>query len=1316
MVLAYGRGPYIPANSSFTLQAMGNCRRDIAEMAAQEDDEIPLESSSEESPSSCDVSIADSDDKGLIGPLISTGNEHVPPAASVFSIHEIHNMSKKRKPVDVSDTITSVARSKKVKAPDGKGHHRLPSTTATARLSPRLSDKSLLPAEIWHHVFSFTPPRTLGSLLQVNKLFNHYLDPSSRYQCAFPLYFSRRSTPPLSPNAIWQLSRRRFWPRMPAPLQQRTELDMWRLCYGRGCHLCSKIESTIPISPGGRPDVQVIWAFAFRSCVSCLIEKTVKEIDLLLSSSMPSLLISALPFALLTSEMHVVSPDSLKRGLFKTGLQVTKIYRSEDVEKLKMEFFSVKSMGGATAEEWLKGLEIRGKELLSDSMRWEKWASAGGLAQMQTRVSPHSVQGGRFLASVDVLSLDPLSSQSSLSSAAGWRATATPITTVPPSRQDSTLTCKPNDFAGRISSSLRHGAQFSAQASAPRARTREEALGLKAARRAEIERRAMTLNPPLTANILAHIPSFQAAIQIISPLDDSAWYLLKPRLLAQRADAEQREHEISVPSRTAPERSEKHRHAEESGKATKQLIDKTWDDVQAPLRARISAYADEIIQDSWDDGRKVDTENSPLFAAEVLLHVRGRFYAEIANQSAAVQASGQELVEDPPDGPFTQKLTLENLKWLFDSKIKPHTEPYRKEIFFCNDCAANFKAFGLEGVIQHYAAKHTNVLSLGSVVVHWRSEWPETPPFAPDPRLVRSRAAPSYGVSQSQNNVGSHHHGQSAHSYISNPTSFQSSSYFTIPPFDCHPSENGPTVQYPAQTNPYDPEHHEYGPPHPHLPLNRNYNPHRATLMGQSSMSSVLCNEPPAYSVETDVYGHGSSQSNSQFDFQYSHSSSFNSKYYTQLKYLGQTSRELWAATAGLKELPGNIRVCVVIHHATQRFRSRFSEDPPLAMFNDGLSNNKEMRPVRNVNGLLCKACYLGLGDGMVIEHDRRTHSLPQLVNHFQRSHIHQPQAMGLQTLDWTMHMVHTPSLSAVLPNLQYLANMDGQKMSLISNTFPPGSYAQGASNIGLQGAWAEASAAFYTSQQSADSTPTFQSISQYAPLSLQSRAEHGPTSTGAQYQTRAITPEQRLDLSQLNTIGAPHTRSHHNFKHRNSGLVSPESRHGFHGTKLRKLREIPPRDKTATGQISKSREGCRVASSATAKARETVEEDPTADEERRGEEEIRPMRVTERKKIAALTSEYPRSVRAVESDSPRPPLEAGKMADSHIRITPYFESPTYSTLVQSRPSVRGNAEDDLMAGLESQLDRQQVPENLGHERPFLGHHIDSREHMYRIR
>ena len=144
------------------------------------------------------------------------------------------------------------------------------------------SDKSLVCPEIWHRVFTFCPPKTLGRLLTVNKLFNLYLDPASPVNRDMPA--SVKPERVLKPNAIWQASRRLFWPQMPTPLRSKTELEMWRLACSHRCQHCGKLDERSAAarppdsrSPGpGRDGVAAIWAFGARFCGSCLLENTLE--------------------------------------------------------------------------------------------------------------------------------------------------------------------------------------------------------------------------------------------------------------------------------------------------------------------------------------------------------------------------------------------------------------------------------------------------------------------------------------------------------------------------------------------------------------------------------------------------------------------------------------------------------------------------------------------------------------------------------------------------------------------------------------------------------------------------------------------------------------------------------------------------------------------------------------------------------------------------------------------------------------------------------------------------------------------------------
>lgn len=145
-----------------------------------------------------------------------------------------------------------------------------------------LNDPSKLPAEIWQYIFTFCPPRTLGRLLLVNRLFNVYLDPSSTIQCEQPPPLHKTAVLISKPNSIWQSSRRRFWPSMASPLQDKTELYMWQLSCSSSCQHCGSSMSqqddcSDPWQSGpGKDGIAVVWPFATRACGLCLLSKSTK--------------------------------------------------------------------------------------------------------------------------------------------------------------------------------------------------------------------------------------------------------------------------------------------------------------------------------------------------------------------------------------------------------------------------------------------------------------------------------------------------------------------------------------------------------------------------------------------------------------------------------------------------------------------------------------------------------------------------------------------------------------------------------------------------------------------------------------------------------------------------------------------------------------------------------------------------------------------------------------------------------------------------------------------------------------------------------
>ena len=211
----------------------------------------------------------------LADAAVSTTSQPVPSSQPVGSA------SKKRKSLEDtsqpeirSNTLDSVKRLRlEQSVQDSQGDQG----------SGSVIDWSALPAEIWHHIFTFCPPRILGRLLCVNRLFNVYLDSASKIRCDQPKSPSSGALSPLQSTAIWQASRRRFWPSMPSPLQDKTELDMWQLSVSTTCQHCLKQGTVHPKdSPDpwqfgpGKDGVAIIWSFATRSCGTCLLTKAIK--------------------------------------------------------------------------------------------------------------------------------------------------------------------------------------------------------------------------------------------------------------------------------------------------------------------------------------------------------------------------------------------------------------------------------------------------------------------------------------------------------------------------------------------------------------------------------------------------------------------------------------------------------------------------------------------------------------------------------------------------------------------------------------------------------------------------------------------------------------------------------------------------------------------------------------------------------------------------------------------------------------------------------------------------------------------------------
>ena len=619
-------------------------------------------------------------------------------------------------------------------------------------------------------------------------------------------------------------------------------------------------------------------------------------------------------------------------------------------------------------------------------------------------------------------------------------------------------------------------------------------------RKAEIERRCQDLEPPLPSSVLNHMESFQAAIQISQPLTDHAWEVLKPRLLAQRPYAERKEKEKIQQDELLQEEYRQRRQQETQLKETKEALDREWDTVQAPVRNRIGALADEVIADKWSNGDSVSKDTSPKFAADVLLYVRERFYADIVKEDEEARVAGQSVRADQPNEPPTRKLILENMKWLFDTKIKPLTENFQKELFLCNGCEGNFKFYGFEGVIQHYAAKHTTSLSMGSVVVHWRAEWPEHPPFNPNPTAAKAAyykiPTPVSGPVQGPANIDPqqqqfygygrgldnnpvslpaqpvYHNVQTpAEVYSAASTAPQQSAPYPYPTHQVYAYSTASTGNVPVPSPDPGPGICYPGPPQPmYSTSNQGYNYHPQAQYSQPTQGYASHYARPQYPpyTQSQEFSMPSAPMHDPSNQYYGTSAiaqqpgSYAPRpitlhpsglapdvYQTQLDELAKHAREVWFGTSGIKDIPQSVRIFVVIHHASSRFATSFSSEPTLAMFIDGLDNHPKMRPVRSLNGLACKTCvHASSGDGqqVFLQHpvaDRKLYTLPHLLNHFRTAHAEanfgnsEHVAAGpTNRPDWKRDMIELPELP-LIADLVHAQGVDDTKLGLIASVFP---------------------------------------------------------------------------------------------------------------------------------------------------------------------------------------------------------------------------------------------------------------------------------------
>ncbi|KAF2270419.1 hypothetical protein CC78DRAFT_573700 [Lojkania enalia] len=927
-----------------------------------------------------------------------------------------------------------------------------------------------LPPAIWQHIFLSCPLTTLGRLLQVNRSFHSYLAhvrtvPSTKPESGFLRL--------LKSESIWAAARNAVPKKPPKPLPGFSELQMWQLVWSKKCQFCEKQSSFIPGEKvwqqgPGASGVRTVWPFAVRTCGPCLIQRSQTDSSLLFSDA--SVLRPALPFAFITTEQHYIPAYTLQSATTPAGVDIAKYYYKEHVDVMLDELKHAQSLGTAAAEEWFKGLDARGKERMKAAENWERWevkyqwwleheepkravslAPSTASTNQQPNISPtrhapspvvHApTPASKYLVhSLTMKIFDSSHSRASCIQVPNLTTVATasqyPLprpTTIPPQ----VFTPQPVLGGGAPTSRGE--------------RNLHDANEAKASRKADIERRCQQLNPPIPPNILRHMDSFKAAIQISQPMTDYAWSVLQPRLLAQLPAAKQVEEDHSLRVSSLASRAADRRQQDASSKEVKEVLDREWEELQKPIRDRLSVIADDFINRDWDHGRAVTYENTPKFAVDLLMYVRRIYYNEVMKEEGAPAQSQQERDSRECAEVHHPKLVLENMKWVYDNKLKPLTEQFRKELFLChgNGCEGNARFYGFEGVIQHFGAKHTNTFSVGNVVVAWReAEWPEETPFHPDPISVKHSYNPA-------STIASH-----GHSNYSTYYSGYSRAGTSTPHIQPHlpPASPSPYQRYGSHYNgPFAPPHtsttgvqgyefaHSYGAPVDSYTYHAMATPSYSLQAGNKyipspATSNVTIVPPPA--IQTP--GHRSNEPPPQNGA--SDSTHRTSLYDKQVSTVIQMAEEIWKQTSGVKDLPSSVRIYVLLQRVIFKFQLEFNHEPTLNQFLDALSSHQILEVLKDASGLSCKACQDGFFHQSSSTYssrleERKTYTVLNLFLHFKSHHL-APQASGYGNghpptqPDWKEDMIELPS-DRLISGLIHAPGMDDDKLHMIATVFP---------------------------------------------------------------------------------------------------------------------------------------------------------------------------------------------------------------------------------------------------------------------------------------
>ncbi|KAF9735927.1 hypothetical protein PMIN07_001808 [Paraphaeosphaeria minitans] len=943
------------------------------------------------------------------------------------------------------DVVITKRKPEESALPPQKKKRRLESTSV---LVPALKPCAGLSPATWQHVFLRCSLFDLGRLLQVNRSFHSYLTAVQDVSVSDPGPGSLRL---IKSDSIWAAARNALPVKSPKPLPGFSELHMWQLVWSRRCQFCQKLDLGTAGDKfwqrgPGNDGVRTIWPFGIRACGECLVQRCQTDASLLFSSV--SALRAALPYAVITNDRNYVPAHMLQAASVPAAVEVAKYYYKPQVEEISSELNEALALGPAAAEEWSRGLDARGYERMRLAENWSRWEDKyqSWLAHNDTK---------------SVASSTPAPPQTFLNELGRSPTQHTPSLVIhvplPASKYLSTFHPvqegrAPLQSSHILGSSLTEPApiyphmhsrpptvpqQYTPQAGNPRGL--HDANEAKANRRADIERRCQQMRPSIPPNVLRHMDSFRAAIQISQPMTEDAWSVLEPRLVAQLPAAQQAEADHVSRLTTLPKTLDR-RPSEVNPKESKEIMDREWDEAQRPIRDKLSAIADDFINRDWDGGRAVTYESSPKFAVDVLVHVRRTFKADTANESAtSVRGHSQNTSHDGSD-PNRPKLVLDSMKWVYDNKIKNLTEQFRKELFLCygSGCEGNTKFYGFEGVVQHFGAKHTNAFSVGNVVVAWReAEWPEDTPFHPDPTSVKP-AFHSASGSTAHSGYGAYYGGYSragtstphmqAHLPQASPGPYQYNGHYAGPFAPPQMGSTGmPGYEYnQSYGSSMDAYHYQSIAP-------SGFGAHPGNgYMTSPAITNTAIAPPPSRPLQAAGMRDMSHRSDDA-----SHRTSLFDK---QVSTVIDMALDIWKQTSGVKDLPNSLRIYVLMQRVISKFHVDFNHEPNLDHFIDAFSSRQVPRALKNAPGLSCKACQDEVSHYLRQE-ERKTYTVSSLFLHFKSQHLgSQAQVFGNghlpKPLDWKEDMIELPS-DRLISGLIHAPGMDDDKLHTVATVFP---------------------------------------------------------------------------------------------------------------------------------------------------------------------------------------------------------------------------------------------------------------------------------------